>query len=170
VTDPQQPAPREYAIPTYAPPAYVAPGGGYTAPPAGYTAAYMGAPPKASSALGLVSLLLALGATVVASLVASFFAMEIGRRLSANGNIDMLAYDPLTFLSPARDVVLGAEITFWVATLLGTWALVQGIVAIAKRRGRGMGIAAVIIAAIGPFAFGIIAWTMLAVGIGVGAA
>lgn len=147
---------------------YAAPGGAYAAPSTGYVAPYA-AVEKASSSLGLAALLLALGAAVVGSLVSGFFAVAIGARLSSNGNLDALSYDPITFLSPARDLVLGAEITFWVATVLGIWALVQGIIAIVKRRGRGMGIAAVIIAVVGPIFFTFITWVMLAVGIGTGA-
>ena len=42
----------------------------------------------------------------------------------------------LALLSPVRDLVLWAEIGFWAGTVLGIWALIQGIVAIATRRGQ----------------------------------
>jgi hypothetical protein len=52
-----------------------------------------------------------------------------------------------------REWVLLGEIAFWAGTVLGIWAIVQGIVAIAKRRGLGTGIAAVVVAVVGFFIF-----------------
>jgi hypothetical protein len=68
-----------------------------------------------------------------------------------------------------RDLVLWAEIGFWTGTALGVAALVMGIIAIVTRRGRGFGIAAVIVAAVGPVIYGtIVAFAALA-GMGAGA-
>ncbi len=71
----------------------------------------------------------------------------------------------LALLSPVRGLVLWAEIGFWAGTVLGLWALVQGIVAIATRRGRGQGIAAVIVAAAGPILYGVAVTAAVIVGI-----
>ena len=74
-----------------------------------------------------------------------------------------------SILTPVRDWVLLGEIAFWAGTVLGTWALVQGIVAIVKDRGRGWGIAAVVLAVIGPIAFAVGVQALLAAGFASGA-
>ena len=76
----------------------------------------------------------------------------------------------LALLSPVRTLVLWAEIGFWAGTVLGIWALIQGIVAIATRRGRGQGIAAVVIAALGPIAYGVAVGIGETLGVAAGAA
>ncbi|MGA7148519.1 MAG: hypothetical protein WBX17_08550, partial [Microbacterium sp.] len=76
----------------------------------------------------------------------------------------------LSTYSPVRGWVLVGEIAFWVGTVLGTWALVQGIIAAVKRRGRGSGIAAIVVAAIGPLVFFTVTWGALAVGMATSAA
>jgi hypothetical protein len=60
--------------------------------------------------------------------------------------------------------VLLGECAFWVGTVLGIWALVQGIVAIVRDRGRGLGIGAVVCALLGPVAFAIAANVFLSMG------
>ena len=67
-----------------------------------------------------------------------------------------------------RDWVLMGEVSFWVGTAIGVWALVQGIIAIVKGRGRGAGIAAVVIAALGPIAFGAVVQGFLTAGLAAG--
>jgi hypothetical protein len=56
-------------------------------------------------------------------------------------------------LAPVRDWVLVGEVAFWAGTVLGVWAIIQGIVAVVKNSGRGWGIVAIVIGAIGPIAF-----------------
>jgi hypothetical protein len=73
-----------------------------------------------------------------------------------------------SILTPVRDWVLMGEIAFWAGTAIGIWALVQGIVAIATRRGRGAGIAAVVIAAVGPLIFGAVVQGFLTAGFAAG--
>jgi hypothetical protein len=75
-----------------------------------------------------------------------------------------------SILSPVRDWVLLLEIGFWAGTVLGVWALVQGIVAIVRRAGRGWAIAAVVCAALGPVVFGVVVQVLLVAGLASAAA
>jgi len=151
-------------------PGYATPPGAYQVPVGGYPATGADEPrsdARRSKLLGVLSLVLALVATVVTPIIAAVAGYEIGVRvpdaiieLGDEGAVDSLA-----FLSPARDQVLWAEIAFWSGTLLGIAAIVLGIMAIARRRGRGQGIAGLVIAVIGPFAF----FLLLGIGMGIGA-
>jgi hypothetical protein len=151
-------------------PAYALPVG-YPAPGASYgeTAApgYGAVAPSAStsSRLGVVALLLSLvgtlGASVVAALAAFRIGLGVGREIALNP-VDISV--DWSVLTPVRDWVLLAEAAFWIGTVLGIWAIVQGIVAIVQRRGRGAGAAAGIIAVIGPIVFTIAVQIALASG------
>lgn len=159
--------------PGYAPPAGYAPPQGYArpqgyAPPQGYarapgyapgsaTAPVFGAPAvpaRGGRTLGIVAFVLSLIATVGAAIAVAPAAFGIG--LGAGKE---LASRPIStdfdwaVLSAVRDWVLLAETAFWIGTAVGVWALVQGIIALVKGRGRGWGIAAVVIAALGPVVF-----------------
>lgn len=161
----------------YAPPAGYAPPPGYPVPagysasaPYGYGAANIATPtPARSPALGRVSLLLSLIATGGAGLVAAIASFNIG--LGAGRELTMRPFDAgfdWSVLTPVREWVLMGEIAFWVGTALGIWALIQGIVAIVTRRGRGAGIAAVVIAAVGPFVFAALVQGFLTAGLAAG--
>lgn len=170
--------------PGYAPPHGYAPPPGY-APPAGYTpmvgsgATVSGAPAAASgsplafadargrrsNALGVVALVLALLAAFGASSFAALASFNIG--LGTGREIAMRALETdfdWSILTPVRDWVLLGEVSFWTGTVLGITALVLGIVAIVTRRGRGVGIAAVVIAALGPVVFGVFVQGFLTAG------
>ena len=194
MTDPQQPAPfpppaapaghpaPPIAPPSYQPPqflqpnmgAYQAPPGAFSGPAGGYPAAY---PPSGRPAggpgLGRMALLLALLATVVLTIVGAALAWFIGHGIGSSSDLTTLerqvSAGDLSVLTPVRDLVLWVEITSWVATGLGIWALVQGIVAIAKRRGRGAGIGAVIVAVIGPFVYALAGYLSFAIALGIAA-
>ncbi|MET0672396.1 MAG: hypothetical protein ABWY37_02780, partial [Microbacterium pygmaeum] len=155
-----------------------APPAGYAPPPQGYgpwtpqQLPPMPAVPTAraagGSALGIVAFVLGLIAAVGASIVAAVAGFQIGI-----GTGDQLATQlapagadfDFALLSPVREWVLLAEVSFWVGTVLGVWAIVQGIVAIAKNRGRGWGITAVVIAVAGPVIYGVALWGLFATGI-----
>lgn len=181
---PPPPAPPQTWAPPGAAPFGPPPASAYSpppgyAPPAGFGGTPGAAPAMSPSAapaparrrgtLGLVALGLALIATVGANLLAAFAAFNIGlgagREISARtatGDFDW------SILSPVRDWVLMGEIAFWAGTALGLWALIQGVVAIVTSRGRGAGIAAVIIAALGPIAYGAVAQGFLTAGLAAG--
>ena len=89
-------------------------------------------------------------------------AFEIGRVLPQG--VTTTTSDDLSLLSPARDQVLWAELSFWLGTILGIAAIVLGIIAIAKKKGRGAGIAALVVAVVGVVLFFIVLVTALAAG------
>lgn len=145
--------------------AYQVPSGGYGAPSGGY--AVPATPEKRPAALGVFALVLSLVVAVALPVIAGFVCWEIGYRIpEATTSLSEQDVESLAFLSPARDQVLWAELTFWTGTVLGIAAIVLGIIAIVKRRGRGQGIAAVIVAAIAPVVF----FTVAIVAVGFGAA
>ncbi|MFJ4017892.1 hypothetical protein [Microbacterium sp. NPDC090014] len=149
--------------PQAAPPgAYQVPVGGYAAPAGAYQAPVIAE--KKSGLLGILALVLAIVAAVVTPIVAGIMGFEIGRRLP--GGLDTTAPDFLSILSPARDQVLWAEISFWTGTILGIAAIVIGIIAIRKKQARGAGIAALVVAVLGPIIF----WVVLLVTLSTGTA
>ncbi|MFT4220893.1 MAG: hypothetical protein QM611_10285 [Microbacterium sp.] len=178
MSDPQQPVPPQWApppLPPAAPSANGAPpippyGGAYAAP---YTAPvhpqYSGAlqqpAPQRPAALGIIAVVLASIAAVTTA-PAAIASYQIGVGAGA-GLLSLGAGDPfdMGILSPVRDWVLLAEVSFWTGTVLGVWAIVQGIIAIAKRRGRVAGIVAVVIAALAPFVFTLTTWLAFSFGL-----
>lgn len=164
------PAPQAYAAapgayPTAAPVAPAAPPGAYAVPVGGYavpSGAYSvpDAAPQRSGVLGSLALVFSLVAAVVAPILGGISAFEIGRRLPygvSSGN-------DLSVLSPARDQVLWAELSFWTGTVFGIAALVLGIIAIRRRQGRGAGIAALVLAVLGVVIFSAVVLVTFAVG------
>ncbi|KAF2414454.1 hypothetical protein B1729_04235 [Microbacterium sp. B35-04] len=152
----------------YAPPPGYAPPVGYAVAP-GTAPAYGGPPARRSSVLGVVALALALVATVGAGIMGAIASYRIG--LGAGREITARALDAdfdWSILTPVRDWVMLGEVAFWVGTALGVWALVQGVVAIVTARGRGAGIAAVIVAALGPIVFGGVVQGFLTAGLAAG--
>ena len=135
----------------------------HAAPPVG---TLLTPPPAASRhrPLGAIGLVLALLAGVVASAVGGSAAFIVARGAGA----EFIARGGQTFdwrvLSPVRDVVLLGEVAFWAGTVLGISALVIGIVATARNLGRGTGIAAIVVSALGPFVFGLLVFVALAAG------
>ncbi len=152
---------------------YAAPQG-YPVPAQGY-GPYAAPPPVAKApgapGLGIMALAFAVLAAIGATIVGSIAAYNIGL-----GMTQQFASDPAnidfdwSILTPVRDWVLIGEVAFWGGTVLGIWALVQGIVAIVKPRGRGWGIAAVVIAVLGPVVFATGVQAFLAAGFAAGAA
>ncbi|WP_375383773.1 hypothetical protein [uncultured Microbacterium sp.] len=123
------------------------------------------------STLGVVALILAIVALVVTPIIAAIAGYNIGTGVGHEIAARPSSADfDLRLLSPVRGSVLVGEIAFWAGTVLGIWALVQGIVAIVKNRGRGPAIAAVIIAVLGPIAFGVAVNISVVAGLGAGAA
>ncbi len=125
--------------------------------------------PSRGSGLGLAALIVAITAAVVPAILVAVSAFRIG--LGAGRE---LATRPLdadfdwSVLTPVRDWVLLAEVSFWVGTVLGVWAIVQGVVAIVRQRGRGLAIAAVIIAVVGAVAYAVALQAFLTAGLAAG--
>ncbi len=119
--------------------------------------------------LGVVALIAGVIALVGASIAVSIAAYQIGlgagRQLAARA---LTADFDWSILAPVRDWVLLGEISFWVGTVFGLWALAQGIVAIVTGRGRGAGIAAAALAVAGPIAFIIALNVFLGLGLAAG--
>ncbi|MEJ1088398.1 hypothetical protein WDU99_08720 [Microbacterium sp. Mu-80] len=161
---PPPPPPAPYAPPTGA---YGVPVGGYTAPAGGYTVPSTERP--ASRGAGAIALIAAVLAAVVMPILGAVFAFQIGALLPVEYiDVDTTLENDLAALSPARIQVLWAEIAFWAGTALGVLALVMGIIAVARRRGRGLGIAAIVVAVIGPVLFFVAVFVMLGIGAAVG--
>ncbi|MGB4777252.1 hypothetical protein, partial [Microbacterium sp.] len=124
----------------------------------------------------VVALVAVVGATALSAITgyaAANGAMRGAAASSPAGLEDLTTDQLLALLSPVRGLVLWAEIGFWAGTVLGLWALVQGIVAIATARGggkgRGQGIAAVIVAALGPVVFAAVVAVTVSAGVAAGA-
>lgn len=172
MSDPVEPAPPHPAppvppqVPPYAAP-YAAPAG-YGAQPL-YVAPAPAPAAPGTSTLGLVALLLAITAAVGASIVGAIAAFRIG--MGAGNRLASLPIGTefdFSVLSAVREWVLVGEIAFWAGTILGVWAIVQGIIAIVRGRGRVLGIVAVAVAVIGPVAFGIAVQATLTAGLAAG--
>lgn len=152
-----------------APPAYAAPAG--YLPPSGYAPGGSGwAPsqptPARSAALGLTAFLLSMGAAVLAPAAAGIGGYAIGAGTGERLMAGTLGTDfDWSLLSPVREWVLLVEVGFWAGTVVGVWAIVQGIIAIARRAGRGWGIAAVVCAAVGPVIFGLTLQAVIVAGL-----
>ncbi len=155
------------------PPAPAPPPGSYAVPVGGYPAA-MGAyqvpsaAPASSKRTGAFALIASLLAAVVAPIIAGILAVRIGTQVLITDVVSISGEIVYAALSPVRTEVLWVEIVFWVATILGILALVLGIVAIARRRGRGMGIAAVVLAVVGPGGFFLAVSLLYGLGNGIG--
>jgi hypothetical protein len=174
---PASPPPSPHPTAGHAPNPGYAPPVGY-APPAGYTPTTRYAPAAASGfptiaapaarrspALGLVALILGLVAAAGASVAGATAAFNIGLGTGREVSVRALgAGFDWSILTPVREWVLLGEVAFWAGTIIGITALVLGIVAIVTRRGRGAGIAAVVIAAAGPVVFGTLVQTFLTAG------
>jgi len=129
-------------------PVFAAP---YAAPPVGTLAA----PPeqRPRRPLGALALALAIVAAFVASGVGGFAAFRIARGAGAEMMARSGSGFDLRVLSPVRDIVLLGEAAFWSGTVVGVTALVLGIVATVRNRGRGAAIAAIVVSVVGPIVF-----------------
>ena len=182
MTDPQFPPPAPYGPPAPGSvppvpqaPAYQSPPGAYTAPVGGYSAPagpYQApaAPVSGSPALGVIAFVLSVIAGVVAPIIGGISGYQVGFGLpTVMSYVDSTTAD-LSVFSPVRDQILVGEIGFWTGTLAGITAIVLGIIAIAKRRGRVWGIVSLILAGLGPVLFFLVLSITLGIGAGAGTA
>lgn len=124
--------------------------------------------PRERRPLGAWALVLAVVAAVPAPAVAGFAGFRVAR--GAGPGLETMSSGAFDWrvLSPVREWVLLGEVSFWTGSVLGILALVLGIMGIARKRGRGAGIAAVIVAAIGPIVFAALVAVALAAGLAAG--
>ncbi|MDX2375831.1 hypothetical protein M4I32_03345 [Microbacterium sp. LRZ72] len=166
---PPAPAPRPEGTPPR-PPLPGAPTSGDAAPAARPSAPPAGAagPPsgRPKRGLGVTALVVALVTLIVSPTLAAVAAFAIGDELATSAVfVSPAAMQDLSFLAPVRGWVLLAELAFWGGTVLGIWAIAQGVVAIVRNRGRGAGIGAVVVAVLAALAFGLATYLALAVGV-----
>ena len=148
-------APPQYG--EYAPPPYGAPQQGapqYGAPQYGPAPTGWGAPEPAprSRALGLTSMLIAIPLFVLSVIASAVVGVSIGpfATRSASGfsyNSSDLPADQAAAIAPIG-ILMGAQIL--IGTALGILALVLGIVAVATKRGRPLGIVGIIVSVAAP--------------------
>jgi hypothetical protein len=148
------------AAPMVAAPSAVAPSG--YEPPPGYvlTPAVRPARPKT---LGLVAFTIAVivfVATIVVSIVIGIGAIPFTVQNSGgfHYNLDVNSSNP-------TEAALGVAglLQVGLGTAFGIWALVQGIVAVAQRRGRAYGVIAIVLAALGPIVTAVVTLITVAV-------
>jgi hypothetical protein len=114
--------------------------------------AFHNPPPANPKGLGVVALIVAAVALVFSVVLSVFsglaFAPLASQAISPGGTIDQSALDPN---DPGVGVfgMLGM-VFFFGGSALGIWALVQGILATVKKRGRGFGITAIALAVATP--------------------
>lgn len=111
--------------------------------------------PKTST-LGTAALTLAVIALILPTTVGAISAGMIAAGTEANTLAEYLRTSDGAALAawrPVRIWALVGEVAFWSGAVVGTWALIQGIVAAVTQRGRRRGIIAAIIAAVAPLAF-----------------
>jgi hypothetical protein len=170
VTDPQQPvtpAPHPPSAATAPPVApysgpYAAP---YVAPVHPQYAAAITSPARRSNTLGIVAVIAA-GLAALTPITAALAAARIGAGTAAQlAGLPLRSDLDLHILTPVRDWVLLGELSFWAGTALGIWALVQGIVAIARKRGRVAGVVAVVVAVLAPVVFALAAFLAFSAGV-----
>jgi len=148
----------------------VAPSGAYGVPVGGYTASVgdyaVPAPPRPPRTLGVLAFVCALLAAVALPVVAGVLALRIGMLVPIDDLITASGDFVIAALAPARTQTLWAEIAFWLATAAGLSAIILGIIAVARRRGRGFGIAALVIAVLGPGVFFLLVTVLYGLGYG----
>ncbi len=108
-------------------------------------------PPRTQgSRLGVLAFVLAAVAALLTSAVAGVLAFQIG----SGADLDLLTESNLRGLTPVRDLVVWAEVAFWLGTLLGIAGIILAIIAIVRRSGRGWGTGALVLGIAGPVIFG----------------
>ena len=107
-------------------------------------------PQKRSPRLGRVALVLALVAVVgavIVAIVVGILAVPYTDYSASGFNFNLQAGSPDPGQAGVAILSLAGGL---IGTVIGVWAFIQGIVATAQNRGRGAGIAAIVIAVLGP--------------------
>jgi hypothetical protein len=129
---------------------------GYSAPPAAYAAPTPAetSRPTGSNRLGLIAFVVSLLGIVIGAILATLGGIQSGSLAQfaeySNGTATI---DPETLPDAANQIAIAAGAlsvsAFLVWGVLALWGFIQGIIAAVKNRGRGWGIAAIILAVIG---------------------
>lgn len=139
------------------------------APPADEFAA-SGARAKGARGLGLIAFVVALAGAVIGSILGFIGGMQSGSLAEYVDITGTTQVDPSTIPPEGQNAaVVGGILTlaaFVVWGALALWGLIQGIIAAVKNRGRGWGIAAIVVAVLGIGAVLTFASIGLAVGAG----
>lgn len=148
-----QPPATSPSAPPPAAPAYGSPSGYAAAPAPAYEPAEP--QPKGPSTLGII----ALAAAVVGVIVGAILVFIGGQQIGSLAQYGAMAPDGTYQIDEGSLNAAGQQAAsvggllsfagFAVYGLLGLWGFIQGIVAIVKKRGRGWGIAAIVVAVIG---------------------
>lgn len=115
-------------------------------------ASYLRAPeaPPQKKALGLVAMIAAFVVFAISVPVSVWVGLTMGPHATHTAT-GFTYRAPAAGLAPALVVAgLAIDLQLLVGTAAGLWALIQGIVATAKRRGRAYGITAIVVAAAAP--------------------
>ena len=150
-----QPTPPQTAYPPYPGQPYLAqnPTQAYPAQPypGQYPAQYYAGPPQQGKTLGVVAFVAGLVALVGSPIISVVVGAVLGHLLPPGSGFAQgfaagsNTHDPATVGAGLLIVV-----QFVVGSGLGIWALVQGIIAVRKRRGRTFGIMAIVFAGVAP--------------------
>ncbi len=155
------PPPEPYNPPPTRSEAHAAPGG-YAAP--AYTPEHRA---PVSKKLGIIAFVASVLAVVVGAILAYVAGVQtggLGQYVDpSTGQVDAESLPPGAEQSAIAVAALSVA-AFVVYGILGLWGFIQGIIAAVKNRGRGWGIAAIVIAVLG----GIVVVTALGVGAAVG--
>ncbi|MGN7970963.1 hypothetical protein [Microbacterium sp. 22296] len=161
------PPPEPYNPPPTRSEAHAAPGG-YAAPN-GYAASAPAPGHRApvSKKLGIIAFIASVLAVVVGAILAYVAGVQtggLGQYVDpSTGQVDAESLPPGAEQSAIAVAALSVA-AFVVYGILALWGFIQGIIAAVKNRGRGWGIAAIVIAVLG----GIVVVTALGVGAAVG--
>lgn len=135
----------------YPAPSSSTPAGSYAPPPVDDR----GRKPKGPSGLGLVAFIAALAGAVIGAILAFMAGSQFGNlaqyaEVQPDGSWSL---DANTVPAEGQQVAVNAALltfaAFAVWGILALWGLIQGIVAAVRNRGRGWGIAAIVIAVLG---------------------
>jgi hypothetical protein len=142
----------------------------YPPPQPGVSATYRSTPPTAKGPrrLGVVAFALAVAGVVLGTILVFVGGLQMGTGLSKAEITPGTTVDPSAVPADAASLVAAGGILVFLGwaifAILGLWGFIQGIVATVKNRGRGWGIAAIIIPVVGVGILSVFSGVGLAVG------
>jgi hypothetical protein len=106
-------------------------------------------PMRRRHGLGLVALVVAV-VVIVGTVIVSVVLGSVGGQFATDQTPNGFTYNLSGDSAVAHTLAIATGWQYILGTALGIWAIVQGIVAIAKNRGRLFGVLAIVIAVPGP--------------------